>query len=121
MLSSIKPASERQATIDAHNQKIQPLNTNTHPEQSQLVINHFEKILQNWLNIHNQPSSITLPNGQQVQQPTRPRMDEKYTKQVSIPIIPNVNPAKYDEWTTVFTDAGYIVKKDQYRLTISMP
>ena len=119
MLSPIKTASERQATIDAHNQTIKPLNAQ--PDQSQIITNHFEKILKNWLDLHSTPSTITLPNGQQMQPPSRPAVDERSVKEVSIPILPSINSTKYDEWTTLFTDAGYIVKKDQHRLTVSMP
>jgi len=119
MLSSIKTASERQATIDAHNQTVKPLSTQ--PEQSQVIVNHFEKILRNWLDLHGTPSTINLRNGQQIPSPSRPAVDERTVKEVSIPILPAIDSAKYDEWTTLFTNAGYIVNKDQHRFTVSMP
>lgn len=119
MLSSIKPACDRQNAIDCHNQTIKPLVQT--PEKTGVVVNHFEKILKNWVDIHTQPAIITLPNGQQMTPPSRPVVDERFTKEVSIPILPTIDSSKYDEWNTIFTTAGYVVKKDQYRFTVSMP
>jgi hypothetical protein len=116
MLTSVKHACHRQAAIDENCQKNKPNTTQSDP----VIVNHFEKMLNNWVNIYTEPDTVTLPNGEKVQRPTRP-VDEKSAQQISVPIIPNVDAAKYDEWTTTFTNAGYVVKRDAHRLTINMP
>jgi hypothetical protein len=94
MLSSIKTAQERQANIN--NQKISS-NTIT-PNQTAMMINHFERVLKNWTEINNVSGD----------------------KDISIPIINEINKSKYEEWKSIFENAGYDVKIDKFKFTVSM-
>lgn len=120
MLSSIKNASERQNIIDGYNKTVE--SRIAQPDQSNvIIINHFEKILKNWLDIHTESTPITTPTGETIASPPRPSIDDRFAKQVSIPVIATIDKSKYDEWTALFTKAGYNVKIDQYRFTVTMP
>lgn len=102
MSLSIKSATERQALINNTQPLINHSMTNS---QSDMMIKHFENVLKNWAN---PPDQIVNKN-------------IKMEKEISIPLMAEIDKSKYDEWTTTFTNAGYIVKSDQYRFTVSMP
>lgn len=103
MSLSIKSATERQELL---NNKQTLINHSITPNQTDMIIKHFENILKNWAN----PPEQNLGN-----------MPAKNEKEISIPFMTEINKSKYDEWATIFTNAGYIVKQDQYRFTVSMP
>jgi hypothetical protein len=103
MSLSIKSATERQELIKSKETLINHSITNS---QTDMMIKHFENILKNWANPPEQILGHT---------------PGKIEKEISIPIITEINKSKYDEWTKIFTNAGYIVKQDQYRFTVSMP
>jgi hypothetical protein len=111
MLATVKNASVRQTEMNSFNSK--PTNI-VQSDQSQVIVNHFEKILQNWVNNY----SVDTTNKQNV---IPKRIEPSMGQSVSIPIINNIDISKYNGWATIFTQAGYVVKMDKNRFTVSMP
>jgi hypothetical protein len=109
MLSSIKSANERQQIINSQTQKS---NNNVLTDETTIIINHFEKILNNWVNMQSNIKSQVSVN-----QAANPMTGNE----INIPIIPNINKAKYDEWNDIFTKAGYKVNINNSVFTVSMP
>ena len=114
MLSSIKSASERQTIINSQKNK---LNANSFSNDQTVLINHFESILKNWTDMHTNQTKSTIASPHLSRSLNNPLFD----KEISIPVISNINKVKYDEWNQIFTKAGYTVKMTDRRFTVSMP